>query len=182
MSQYAHWPLCIPTCGLVLSTLFTVRMLPLQWSSAFFWMVASTKPRGVGTQKAARYVIFSVLLFLLALKSINSSLWSNSSVLRLWVVASWHRAVLYVDTKLSTETLPLFRLCRWNQHVVMHLPDSCAIWQLMSLLPVASLTQIYVFTSAEIHYRVHKNPSLIAIPHQADLVHALPSSLRYILF
>jgi len=51
----------------------------------------------------------------------------------------------------------------------------------MSLLPVGSGTQIYIITSAEVHYRVHKNPSLIAILHQADLVHALPSALRYIL-
>jgi len=28
---------------------------------------------------------------------------------------------------------------------------------MMSLLPVGSGTQIYVFTSAEIHYRVHKS-------------------------
>ena len=167
--------------ALFLPTLFTVRMLPLQWSSALFWMVASTKPRGVGHQTALPLCNFLRSLVLPGSQVRKSSLWSNSSVLRLWVAAFCNRAVLYVDTKLSTDTLPLFRPCRWSQHVGMHLPDYCASWHDVTASCRIRDADLCLYKRGN-SLPCSQKPSLIAILHRADLVHALPSSLRYSLF
>jgi hypothetical protein len=97
---------------------------------------------------------------------------SSSSCWSLWIWGSHQNSNLCI--------LPLSLLMPWLSHDCHSLMELSPSWEAANCAATQELPS--VLWNPNVHYRVHKNPPLVPILSQIDLIHTIPSCLSNIHF